>query len=397
MSWVWRRRTEVLSFDFLIPTKVLFGEGKIEQLGDEIKKYGKRILWAYGQGSIKRRGLYRKITAILNEQKIFYKELPGIKPNPRISSVRDGIKICRENKLEFVLAVGGGSVMDCSKAIAAGVYYQGDPWDFLLRKASVRKALPLGTIVTLAATGSEMNGGAVISNEDTEEKLVMFCDLLVPKFSILDPVQTFTVPKEHTAAGVVDIFSHVLEQYFSSAQGAFLPDRMAEAFLKTCIYYGSVVLREPENYEARANLMWASSLGLNGLLSSGKTSGDWATHMMEHEISAIYDITHGVGLALLTPSWMRYVLDDSNMAKFAEYGRNVWSITGDDAFEVAKKSIGKTEKFFKTIGMPFKLREIGIDEKRIDEMAGKATRWGKLGDLKRLNKKDVVNILQKAF
>ncbi|MBN2090046.1 iron-containing alcohol dehydrogenase [candidate division KSB1 bacterium] len=386
----------MLNFDYEIPTKILFGKDKIKQLGSEIKKYGNRILLLYGGGSIKKIGLYNDVKRILKDNAIEFQELGGVQPNPRITIVREGIRLCREHQLDFILAVGGGSVLDTAKAIAAGFYYQGDAWDFYTRKASVKKALPIGTILTLAATGSEMNGNSVINDEATESKLAIGSLLLYPKFSILDPVYTFSLPPEQTAAGVVDIMSHIFEQYFSPEHGTAVQDRLAEALLKVCIHYGPIVLAEPQNYEARANILWAGSLALNGLLSYGKT-GDWATHNMEHELSAIYDLTHGVGLALLTPFWMEYVLSERTVDKFADYAQNVWGIISRDKFAAAHQAIDKTREFFKSIGMPVTLREVGIDDQRLDEMSNKAVRFGALGNFKRLNSADVLQIFKNAL
>ena len=386
----------MLDFDYSISTKVFFGRNNIERVAEEIHKYADRILLVYGERGIKARGLYEKIVNILNKGKIIYKDLPGVKPNPSIESVREGIVLCKEHKLEFILAVGGGSVIDCAKAIAAGFYYLGDTWDLFIKKKEIKKALSLGTVLTLAATGSEMNGNSVISNEEREEKLVIMSDLLRPKFSFLDPTYTFTVSKKHTSAGIVDMFSHTVEQYFSPVKDAFVQDRLAEGIFKTCVKYGAIALAEPKNYEARANLLWTSSFALNGLLGYGKT-GDWSTHYIEHELSAIYDITHGVGLAILTPYWMSYVLSEATLYKFVEYSRNVWDITGKDKLEIAREGIKKTRDFFKSLEMPASLREVGIDDLRLEEMARKAVTFGELGSFRKLNKEDVLNILKDAY
>ncbi|MFH1503890.1 MAG: iron-containing alcohol dehydrogenase [Candidatus Omnitrophota bacterium] len=386
----------MLDFDYSIPTKVFFGRNKIERIAKEIKKYADRILLVFGGGSIKKSGLYDTVTEILNKKGITYKELSGVAPNPRIKSVRQGVEICRENKFEFILAVGGGSVIDCSKAIAAGFYYNADPWDFFSKKVQVPRALPLGTILTLAAAGSEMNGLSVISNEQTKEKLATGSDFLRPRFSILDPTYTFTVSQKYTAAGVVDIYSHILEQYFCSLKDAFVQDRLAEALIKVCLKYGPIVMEEPKNYEARANLMWAGSLALNGILTYGKV-GDWAAHHIEHAISAVYDITHGIGLAIIVPNWMEYVLSGETVDKFAEYAKNIFGIESKNKFEAAKKGIEKTREFFKSLGMPASLGEVGIDHKKISEIAGKATIFGNIGEFKELNTNDVERILEKVL
>lgn len=387
----------MLDFNYGVSTKVFFGKNKIERLFDEVKQYGKKILFVYGEGSIKKTGLYDSVTGILEKNGVVYHELSGVQPNPRITSVRQGVKLCRNHDLEFILAVGGGSVIDCAKTIAAAFYYESDPWElFLLGDSKIKQALPLGTILTFAGTGSEMNGNAVISNEETEQKLAIHNDILRPRFSILDPTYTFTVPKDQTAAGTVDIMSHIFEQYFSPTRDAFVQDRLAESLLKTCIYYGPVALREPTNYEARAQLMWTSSLALNGLLGYGRIS-DWATHGIEHALSAAYDVTHGVGLAILTPYWMEYVLNDDTMYKFVEYAQNVWGVKGRGDLAIAKKGIEKTRTFFTSLGMPHTLREVGVQEQKLEDIAKKTVMFGGTGKFKKLEKDDVLAILTNAF
>jgi len=386
----------MLNFTFENPTRIFFGKGQVKRLGEEVKRYAQRVLLLYGGGSIKANGIYGQVVAALNESGISYVELGGVKPNPRIDSVREGVRLCRENDLQLVLAAGGGSVIDCAKIIAAGFYYNGDPWDFFIRRARIAQALPVGVVLTLAATGSEMNNNAVISNEETREKKGLSSNLLFPRFAILDPVYTYTVPPLQTAAGVADIMSHVFEQYFSANSDAYLQDRMCEAVLKTCIRYGPIACAEPDNYEARANLMWASTIGLNGILSVGKLT-DWATHMMEHEVSALYDVTHGVGLAILTPYWMEYVLDEATVSRFALYARNVWELTEGDEQELARQGIAKTREFFKSLGLPATLGEVGVKEDSLELMAERAAGGGTLGRLRKLGKEDVLRILRNAL
>ena len=388
------------NFHYSIPTEIFFGKGQIQVLGKEIKKYGTRVLLTYGGGSIKRIGLYDEVANILKEHNIDFWELSGIEPNPRIDSVREGIKIIRENEIDFILAVGGGSTIDCSKAIAASYYYDGDPWDLVIRKAKVVDALPLGTVLTLAATGSEMDKGAVITNPETNQKLSFGHISMAPKFSILDPTYTFSVPKIQTAAGVADIMSHTFENYFTLEDGAYLQNRFAEAILKTCIKYGRLALDEPNNYEARANIMWASSWAINGLLSYGKDT-NWSVHDIEHELSAFYDITHGIGLAILTPVWMEYVLDDERVDRFVEYGVNVWDIDrSKDKYEIARLAIEKTRDFFKSLEIPMSLREVGIKEEDLEKMAKAAidnNNGKKIGNFKPLGYEDILNIYRKAY
>ena len=385
------------NFNYSIPTKIFFGKDKISVLGDEIKKYGTRVLLVYGGGSIKKSGIYNRVTEIFKANDINFWELSGVEPNPRITSVTKGIELCRDNKIDIILAVGGGSSIDCAKVVAAGYYYEGDAWDIVLDPRKIQNALPLATILTLAATGSEMNSGAVITNFDTNEKLGTGNPAMAPKFSILDPTYTYTLPSNQTAAGTADIISHIFEVYFSSTKEAYLQNRMAEAMLKTCIKYGEVAMKDPENYEARSNLMWTSSLAINGLLSYGKVT-EWSTHGMEHELSAYYDITHGVGLAILTPHWMKYILNEETLEKFVEYGVNVWGIDANlDKYKIANEAIEKTREYFISLGIPSSLREVGINEEKLEEMAKQATRRGKLGNFRALDAGDVLSIFTAAL
>ncbi|MCD3291934.1 iron-containing alcohol dehydrogenase [Clostridium botulinum C/D] len=390
----------MLNFNYNIPTQIFFGEGQIKSLGKNLKKYGNKVLLVYGGGSIKKNGLYENVISILTENDLDFIELSGVDPNPRITSVQKGINLCKEHDIEIILAIGGGSVIDCSKFIAAGYYYDGNPWDFLTRKVKIKKALPLATILTLSATGSEMDNCAVISNIDTNEKLATAAPAIAPKFSILDPTYTYSVPKGQTAAGTVDIMSHIFEVYFTPTKGAFIQDRFAEGLLKTVFHYGPLVLEEPENYEARANLMWASSLAINCLLGYGKKT-NWSVHAMEHELSAYYDITHGVGLGILTPVWMEYILNDNTVADIAAYGINVWNLSLDeDKYKTAKEAIECTRNFIKSLGIPMTLKEVGIKEESLSEMAHKCiiNQGGKTaGTYPPLTEEDVLNIYKKAF
>ena len=387
----------MLNFDYSIPTKVFFGKGKVSVLPEQIKEYGSKVLLVYGGGSIKRNGLYDDIVKGLKTNSIEFWELSGVEPNPRITTVRKGVEICRENKIDLVLAVGGGSTIDCAKVIAGAFYYEGDAWDIVKNPSKISKVLPIATVLTLAATGSEMDVFAVITDVDANEKLGTGHPDMAPRFSVLDPTYTFSVPQNQTAAGTADIMSHTFEAYFSSTKEAFLQDRMAEAILKTCINYGRKAMEETENYEARSNLMWASSLAINGLLSFGKDK-NWVVHPMEHELSAYYDITHGVGLAILTPNWMKYILDDNTVEKFAEFGVNVWDIPRDgDKYVIANTAIAKTREYFVSLGIPTKLSEVGIGEDKLEEMAKKSVRHGKIGSLKPIDHEDVLNIFKASL
>jgi len=363
------------NYEYHVPTDIRFGRDQILCLDKEIGKYGKKVLLVYGGGSIKKSGLYDKVYEVLKDFEIY--ELPGIEPNPKLTSVRKGAEICKQYGVNAVLAVGGGSTIDASKHIACAAFYDGDPWDLVLDRSKVERALPIFTVLTISATGSEMNPGAVISNEETKEKLEINHPYLYPTLSVCDPSYQFTLPAKQTAAGTVDIFSHILEQYFQPNDGAFITDRLSEAALKTCIKYGPVALAEPENYEARSNLMWTGSIALNHLFTFGK-GGGWSVHPIEHELSAYYDITHGVGLAILTPAWMRYVLSDATVKRFAMYARNVWDVAYEDDHTAAEAGIDRTEEFFKSLGMPATLAEVGIDDSEFAKMASEAVRTSSL-------------------
>ena len=280
------------NFTYTIPTTIYFGKGQVKQIGDIVSQYGKRVLLVYGGGSIKRNGIYDDVTAIFKENEITYFELAGVEPNPRITTVRKGVEICRKENIEVVLPIGGGSTIDCAKVIAAATSYSGDAWDIVLDPSKVVSVLPIVSILTLAATGSEMDTFAVISDMDSNDKIGTSHEDMRPKASILDPTYTFSVPAYQTAAGTADIMSHIMECYFSNVQG-YMQDRMAEGLFKTCIEFGVKAITKPDDYEARANLMWASSWAINNFIKLGKAV-EWSVHPMEHQLSAYYDITHGV-------------------------------------------------------------------------------------------------------
>ncbi len=383
------------NFEFCVTTDVLFGKEQENLLPEKLKGFGKRILLTYGGGSIKKIGLYDKLKEILKDFEIF--ELGGIEPNPRVTSVNKGAEICKKENIDMILAVGGGSTIDCSKAIAAAAYYDGDSWDLLIGKGQITKALPIAVVLTLAATGSEMDCAAVISNEDTHEKLLMGHPYLLPKISVLNPENTFSVPPYQTASGSADMMSHIIESYFDKEQAA-VPDAISEGLLKTIIKYTPIALKNPNDYEARAQLMWSSSLALNGLTATGKNFM-WSCHYIEHELSAQYDITHGAGLAVITPKWMRYVLSDDTVDKFCEYAINVWGIANsNDKYDTANKGINATEEFFKNIGLPSTLREFNIDSSKFEEMAEKAVKTGHLESAYvPLNTENVIEILKMSL
>ena len=384
------------NFIFNAYTEMIFGKGQIDKLPEVINRYGKNVLLVYGGGSIKKNGIYDRTIELLKDYNVI--ELGGVEPNPKIESVREGVKLCRQNHIDVVLAVGGGSTIDCSKVIAGGYFYDGDPWDIVVDSSKIDKVLPIVTILTLAATGSEMNKNAVISNMESNQKLGTSSRKFIPQVSILNPEYTFGVPRIQTAAGTADIMSHIFENYFSNEKGTFIQDRFAEGILQACIKYCPIALENPCNYDARANLMWASSMALNGLTGAGK--GDaWSCHPIEHELSAFYDVTHGVGLAIITPNWMRYILNDNTVRKFVKYAKNVWNIEDNgDQYEIANQAIDATEQFFKDCKLPQTLSAIGINEEYFEKMARKAVyNGGLLYAFVPLNEEDVIRILQMSL
>ncbi len=356
------------NYDLYLPTQIIFGKDRISELHDVLATFGKNVLLTYGGGSIKKIGLYDTVKKELQLASKNVCELSGIEPNPKITSVREGVKICKEQHIDVILAVGGGSVIDCSKNIAAGAYYDGDPWDLVLDCSKVGKAVPIISVLTLSATGSEYDNSAVISNAQTNEKLPIFGRNLNPVVSFLDPQYTFSVSKNQTAAGSVDCMSHTFESYLVK-NGNPLTDALCEGMLKTVIKYAPIALEHPDDYEARANLMMACSFGCNGILAIGRDPAAWVCHAIEHELSAYYDITHGVGLAIVTPSFMRYSLTEDTVDRFAQYGENVFGIRKESKMETAKEAIARTEEFFKSLGMPSKLGEVGITDEHFEKMA----------------------------
>ncbi len=356
------------NFDYRTPTRLIFGKGVIEKLPEVMGAIGKKVLLTYGGGSIKKSGLYDKVRELLKDFEIT--ELSGIQPNPKYDpSVLDGVKLCKENNTEVILAVGGGSVLDCSKAIAAGAKYDGDPWDLISYKVKAKAALPVVDIITLAATGSEYDCGGVISRTETNDKIGYMDPLLFPVCSFLDPVYTFTVSKKQTAAGCADAMNHIMEQYFAE-DTTMLNDGICEAALKSLMVNGKACLADPEDYTARAEMMFNCTLACNGIYSCGNSPTGWPLHGIEHALSAYYDITHGEGLAIITPRWMKHILSERTVDRFVKYGVNVFGIDSAlDKFDIANKAIDATYAFFEEIGIPMHLRDVGIGDGRIGEMA----------------------------
>lgn len=379
-------------FEFYNPTKLIFGKGKLSSLKTEVPKYGQKVLLVYGGGSIKRSGLYDQVMSLLGEIDAEVTELSGVEPNPRLSTVHRGVELCHKHNIELILAVGGGSVLDCSKAIAVGAKYEGDMWDFVERKAVPQAALPLGTVLTMAATGSEMNGGSVITNEVTKEKLGWGSILANPAFSILDPVHTFSLPKDQTVYGMVDIMSHVLEHYFHLDTNTPIQDGFCETILRSVIDTAPKLIEDLENFEHRETIMYCGTMALNGMINMG-LRGDWATHNIEHAVSAIYDIPHGGGLAILFPNWMKYNID-VDLDRFKRLAVNVFGVdpAGKSDKEVGLEGIEALRDFWTSIGAPSTLADYNIDGSDIELMADKAVRFGPFGNFRKLQREDVIKI-----
>lgn len=385
------------NFIFQNPTKLIFGKDQLQQLKVEVPRYGKKVLLVYGGGSIKRIGLYDKVVTILNEIGAEVFELPGVEPNPRITTARKGVEICKTEGIDFILAVGGGSVIDCSKLIAAGAKYDGDAWDIVIKKAFAKEALPFGTVLTLAATGSEMNAGSVITNWETNEKYGWGSAVTFPKFSILDPVHTYSVPKNQTIYGIVDMMSHVLEHYFHLTEETDFQDRMCESLLITVMETAPKLLEDLENYDHRATILYCGTMALNGILNMGYR-GDWATHNLEHAVSAVYDIPHGGGLAILFPHWMEHNLK-VKPERFKQLAERVLGVNseGKSAEEAGLEGIRKLREYWNSIGAPARLADYDIDESKLDLMADRAMANGEFGSFTKLNREDCLAIYRAAL
>ncbi|HYK72772.1 MAG TPA: iron-containing alcohol dehydrogenase [Pseudoneobacillus sp.] len=385
------------NFTYWNPTKLIFGKGQLAEIKNEIPQYGNKVLLVYGGGSIKRSGLYDQVVTTLNEMGVEIFELAGVEPNPRISTARKGIEICKENGIDFILAVGGGSVIDCTKLIAAGSKYDGDAWDLVVKKAFAHEALPFGTVLTLAATGSEMNSGSVITNWETNEKYGWGSPATFPKFSILDPTNTFTVPKDQTIYGMVDMMSHVFEQYFHNVENTPLQDRLCESTLRTVIEAAPKLVNDLENYDLRETILYSGTIALNGMLQMGYR-GDWATHNIEHAVSAVYDIPHGGGLAILFPNWMKHNLQ-VNPGRFKQLAVRVFNVdpTGKTDEEAGLEGIEKLREFWTSIGAPARLQDYQIDDSQIELMADKAMVYGEFGNFTKLNREDVLAIYRASL
>lgn len=381
------------TFSFYNPVQLHFGEGTIKNLATEVPGYGKNVLLVYGGGSIKNNGVYDAVVEQLQSIDATIFELSGVEPNPRVSTARKGVEICKAENIDLILAVGGGSVIDCTKLIAAGAKSDADAWDIVTKKAFPDSAVPFGVVLTLAATASEMNSGSVITNWETKEKYGWGSPHVFPKFSILDPTYTYSVPANQVVNGVVDTMTHIFEQYFHNATNTPLTDEMAEGILRTLIEVAPKALKDPTNYAHRETLMLAGTLGLNGFLALG-SRGDWATHGIEHAVSAYYDIPHAAGLAILFPNWMRHNLavDPERFAKLATRAFGV-NAEGKTVEEVALEGIEVLSTFWTSLGAPSRLADFDIIDEKFESIIDHALVNGPFGNFAKLQREDVADIL----
>lgn len=390
----------MIDFTFQNSTRIHFGKTALSHLKEEVERYGKRVLMVYGGGSIKRIGLYDQVMAILNELECSVWELGGVQPNPRLSLVYQGVDMCREHNVELVLAVGGGSAIDTAKAIANAACYDGDAWDLYCGKGTNTEVLPLGTIVTIPAAGSEMSYSSVITREEDWCKRGRNSIHNLPKFSILNPEYSYTLPPYQTACGIVDIMAHMMERYFTQVENVELTDRMTEGALITMINNAPIVFEKPEDYDARAEIMWTGCLAHNTLFQTGRIS-DFASHKLEHELSALYDIAHGAGLAIVFPAWMKYVLPRGGAKKLAQFAVRVFGVAEDFGTEeeIALEGIARLEAFYHSLGLTTTLHENGIGTENFDRMAERcaAMAGGKAGFFVKLDKDDCKAIYELAL
>ncbi len=388
----------MINFRFSCPTEMIFGKDVQGTAGKETKKYGSKVLLHYGSSHIKKSGLYDQVKKSLIDAGVDFVELGGVQPNPRLSLAREGIQLCRDSDVDFILAVGGGSVIDSAKAIAAGTLYDGDVWDFYTKGVQPVQALPIGVVLTIPAAGSESSNSSVITDLDNSNKRHMEGAVLLPKFALMNPELTYTLPPYQTACGASDIMAHTMERYFTQEPDVDLTDRLCEATLKTIIGNVPVVLTDPKNYAARAEIMWAGSIAHNDILGTGRIS-DWASHMIEHELSGINDVAHGAGLAVIFPAWMRYVYKQ-NVSRFAQFAVRVWNIEMDyfNPEKTALAGIDAIKAYFRSIGLPVSLTEIGITPEHYERIADNCRRTGNnaVGSFVSLQSKDIIEILKIA-
>ena len=387
----------MLNFEYCNKTKIIFGKGTENQVGKETAQLAKRVLLHHSGGSTVRSGLIDRVKDSLKEAEVDWVELTGVLPNPRLSLVKEGVEIAKREKLEMILAVGGGSAIDSAKAIAAGAVNDGDIWDFFERKRSPEKSLPIGTILTIPAAGSESSTSCVITNEEGPWKRGFHSLYNRPVFSILNPELTYTLPPYQTACGITDMMAHIMERYFTKEPNVELTDELCEGTLRTIIRNARKIFNGGENdYAARAEIMWAGAIAHNGLLDTGRI-GDWASHALDHELSALFDLAHGAGLAIMFPAWMRYNIkeDTHRLARFAV---KVWGVDGAyyDYEQAALEGVFRMENFFRSIGMPVRLADANIDPSRIPEMAKRAVHFGPVGNYRKIHEKDAEAIYRLA-
>lgn len=380
----------MLNFTFVNPTKIIFGKGQIPVIGKEVAFYGKKALLVYGMNSIKKTGIYDQVTASLKEAGIAFVDYPGVKSNPVLSHVNAGIELARRENVDVVLAVGGGSVIDAAKAIAAGVKASHDVWDFFTFSKPVQAALPILTVVTVSASASEMNNGAVLTREDCCFKYGSFSPFFQPKVSILDPTALFSLSPQYSAYSAVDILSHMLEGYFNtSAPSSPLQDRMIEGLIKTVMESTDIIMKEPDNYNARANVMWGAVLGFNGVTSAGLGPTPFPAHMIEHSLSALYDIAHGAGLSIVLPAWMSFMLDRKK-EKIARLGREVLGVKETDSAKAARNAVAGFKAWFESIGSPVSLAGANIPDSDIEKIADNAANLAQLWRMNTYYTKEVI-------
>ncbi len=386
------------NFDFLNPTRIIFGKGRETEAGRYAAAYGKKVLLHYGGGSIKKTGLYDRITKSLKDAGLDYSELAGVKPNPRLSLVREGIEICRKQNIDLILAVGGGSVIDSAKAIGIGTGYSGDVWDFYTGKAAPETSVPVATVLTIPAAGSESSQGSVITNEDGGLKRPCNAACMFPVFSICNPELAFTLPPHQVANGTADIYAHMHERYFTNVENVDLTDRLIEAGMRNIIHHAPRLIDNPRDYNTWAEVMWTGTIAHNNILDTGRI-GDWGSHDIEHELSGMFDIAHGAGLAIIIPAWMKYTLKH-NIEKFAQLAERVFFVERDynNPEKTAVEGIFRLEQHFKRMGMAVRLSEVGIAKDSFEEMAEKATNGSSasLGNFVKLDKNAIVKILELA-
>lgn len=384
-------------FCWFNPTRIVLGKGVLAQMGELASHYGKKALLHYGGGSIFKNDVYRQVTESLRAAGIEYTELGGVKPNPRLETVYEGIRLVKQEHLDMILCVGGGSVIDSGKAIAMGAVYDGDVWDLYTKGVVPTKALPIGVALTIPAAGSESSDGSVITKEDENLKRSCCNDLQFPRFALLDPSVCATLPRRQIAAGGVDMLSHIMERYFSREPHTDVSDRLCEGAMLALMNWLPVVLKNPDDTEAWAEVMWGGNVAHNGLLGKGREE-DWASHAIEHELSGQYDIAHGAGLSIVMPAWMKYVYRD-HLPRFVQFARQVMQVNfpEDDPERTALEGIERIERFFASLGTPVRLGEAGIDGSHIDEMARKCCENGAVGHFRVLNAEDVAHILRSAL